>query len=441
MIGLRALHGYLEAPPDSTPVERHNFHHAFREAALIGVINAAIAFLPVFVARLGGTNLEVSLVTALPSLTGVLLAIPLGGFMQTRRNIIPWYARVRLGSQLAFGLVALASLLLPGRLVIPWILAIYGIATVFATMTNVSFNVVMDATAGTRGRFELMSRRWSIMGVATAGSLALVGTVLGWLPFPLNYQVVFTGFALTGVWAYQFGSRIQVPDHPSSARGTAGEAFSARVRSMVARVLAERPFLAFEGRRLVYAMSAMLTLPLIPLYYVRVLDAPDQWIGLMGTVQALMLLVGYAIWRWQARLRGAGFVLAMATFGAALYPAALSLTHGIASAAVLAGLGAVFTSGVNLAIFDRLMTTVPRGYGVTFNSIDTTIVYLAGVVAPVLGALLADWIGIGGALRVSAVIGLAGATLFALDRGPRPDSAPATHLEGVVDAESVAPEA
>lgn len=416
MVGWSALARYFEAPDGASETERHNFHHAFRESALIGVINASIAFLPVFIARLGGSNFEVSLVTSLPSLTGVLLAIPLGAFMQTRRNIMPWYARGRIGSQLSYGLIALASLLLPADLVVLGILAVYAGATVFQTATNVSFNIVMDATAGTQGRFELMSRRWSIMGAAQAISLLAVGAILGWLPFPLNYQMVFVGFALAGVWAYQYGSRIRVPDHPHTARGADGESVLTRARRMAGMVVAQRAFLGFELRRFVYALSAMLTLPLVPLYYVRVLHAPDQWIAFMATTQTLALLVGYAIWRREAHRRGPRFVLAAATCGAALYPAALAFTTPLPLVGLLAGLGAVFSSGVNLAIFDRLMSKVPEGYGVTFNSVDTTIVYVAGSLPPVLVPLLADRLGISGALLVSAAIGLIGALLFALDR-------------------------
>lgn len=421
------LRDYFEAPPGSTPTEQHNFHYAFREAALIGVINAAMTFLPVFVARLGGSNIEVSLITTLPSLSGVLLAIPLGWFMQTRRNIIPWYAYGRIGGQAAFGAAALASFVMPAELVIPAILAIYGVAMVFSTATNVAFNVVMDATAGTRGRFELMSRRWSLMGFMTAVTLAVVGDVLNRLPFPLNYQLVFCAFSLTGLWAYQYGSRIRVPDHPPAARGSSGESMLTRTRALATRVRAERPFLAFEARRLVSAVSVTFTMPLVPLFYVRVLDASDRWIGFIGTTQSLMLLVGYAIWRQQSRTRGAKFVLAVAMFGYALYPAALATMHDVAIAAVLAGLGAVFSSGVNLAIFDRLMSTVPPGYGVTFNSIDTTVVYTAGVIAPIAAAALANRVGIEGALLAGAAVGLLAAALFALDRTPRavPTAAPA----------------
>ena len=416
VIGLRRARGYFDAPAGASPTERHNFHYAFRESALIGVINAGMTFLPVFLVRLGATNLQVSLLTALPSLTGVLLAIPLGAFIQTRRNIIPWYSWGRVGGQAAYGFAALASLLLPSNLVVPGILAIYAVATVFQTITNIAFYVVMDATAGTRGRFELMSRRWSILGLATAASLAIVGQILERIGFPLNYQIVFFGFSLTGLWAYSYGSKIQVPDHPVAARGAGFGSVRFRAVEMVTRVRAQPAFRGFVIRHFVYAVGTTLAVPLIPLYYVRVLDANDAWIGIIGTCQALMLLVGYAIWRRQSRLRGARFVLGTATFGAALYPATLALTDQVAVAAILAGLAAVFTSGVNLAIFDRLMATVPAGYGVTFTSIDSTVVYVAGVVAPVAGALLADRIGIGGALVVAAAVSVVGAVLFALDR-------------------------
>ena len=416
MIGMRSLRAYFEAPPGANATERHNFHYAFRESALIGVINAGGVFLPVFLVRLGSTNLQVSLLTALPALTGVLLAIPIGAFMQGRRNIVPWYSRGRVGSQAAFGGAALASLLLPAHLIVPAILLIWGIGNVFSTATNVAFNVVMNATAGTRGRFELMSRRWSIMGFATAASLAAVGYGLGRLPFPLNFQLFFVGFSLTGLWAYHYGSKILVPDHPQTARGAARGSLARRTREMAVLVRRQPAFISFEARRVVYAMGTTLTLPLIPLYYVRVLHAPNSWIGLIGTTQALVLLIGYAIWRHQSRRRSARFVLAAATFGAALHPVALSLTHDVALAVLLAGIGAIFTSGVNLAMFDRLMTTVPEGFGVTFNSIDNTVVNIAGMAAPVLGALLADRIGLGGALAVASLIGVCGALLFAIDR-------------------------
>ena len=125
-------------------------------------------------------------------------------------------------------------------------------------------------------------------------------------------------------------------------------------------------------------------------------------------------------------------MLAAATGGSALYPAILSVTTALPLVALLAGVAAVFTSGVNLAIFDRLMSKVPAGYGVTFNSIDTTVVYVAGSLPPLLVPVLAAQLGISGALVVSSAIGLAGAVLFALDRDR---AAPVAEPIGVEAAE------
>jgi MFS family permease len=157
--------------------------------------------------------------------------------------------------------------------------------------------------------------------------------------------------------------------------------------------------------------------PLVPLFYVRVINAPDAWIGRIGTSQALAVLLGYWFWRRASRRKGTRFVVIWSTIGAAVAPGALALTHDVALAALVAAAGAVFTAGVNLAMFDRMMSTVPAGYGVTFSSVDTGLGYLAGIAGPLVAASLADRIGIAQALAVASVGGLLGAALFTFDRG------------------------
>lgn len=412
-----SLETFFDAPAGSTPDERHNFRVAYIESALIGAISSAGVFLPIFLARLGASTFEVSLLVALPSITGVILAIPLGGLIQRRRNIIPWYSMGRLGGQLSYVAIAIAAFLLPREAVIPGVLAIWGVATVFSTITSISFAVVMDATAGTRGRYELMSRRWSILGFMSGISLAVVGMALeaGEGRFPLNYQVVFTALGLMGFVAFRYGSAIRVPDHPVSPTGPGGVRGTIGVGETIARVRSQPAFIRFTARHFIFAAGTALTVPLLPLFYVRVLRAPDSWIGLIGTVSAFMLLIGYAGWRRASRRRGSRFVLTWATLGAALMPGAMALTPAVEVAALIAGLGAVATAGVSLAVFDTMMATVPKGYGITFTSVDTTLVYLAGLSAPLAAAFLADRVGLAAALVVASGVMLLGALLFALD--------------------------
>jgi MFS family permease len=155
--------------------------------------------------------------------------------------------------------------------------------------------------------------------------------------------------------------------------------------------------------------------PLIPLYYVREVGAPDAWIGIIATGQSLALLVGYQLWRRVSIAYGGALVLLSTLLVNALYPAALSLADELILVAVLTAIAAVFSAGVDLALFDELMKRIPRQYGVTFTSIDTALVNGASILAPLAGATLATLLGIGVALQIATLIGLLAVVLFALD--------------------------
>src|SRR5205085_9797097 len=134
--------------------------------------NAASPFLPVFLARLGATNFQVGLLSALPAFAGLVLAIALGRLLQRQRQIVPWYAWARFLSIIAFAGMALATMVLPARYAILAVLAIWAVSTVPQTIVSIAFSVVMNAVAGPNRRYDLLSRRWSLMGLITAIAMA-----------------------------------------------------------------------------------------------------------------------------------------------------------------------------------------------------------------------------------------------------------------------------
>jgi hypothetical protein len=418
---LPPLPGGIGRPRPAASTEIHNYRVMRWDSVAMGIINAASTFLPVFVARLGGSAFHIGLLTAIPAVSGFLLAIPIGQFLQRRTGIVSWYSQGRMIAHFAYLAIALAVFFAPPAAIVPAALLIWALASVPSTIGTVSFPVVMDGAAGPRGRMELMSRRWSVMGLTTAVTVAVIGQILDRLPFPMNYQLVFAGFTLAGLVSYQFSRQFRVPSHePPPAAGS----FLGRIRDVIAIVRAAPAFLHYSARQLVYVVGIRLVLPLIPLYYVRVVGAPDAWIGIIATVQSLALLVGYLFWRGQSRIRGTRFVLLATLLVSALHPALLSLTDQLVVVAALAGTGALFAAGVDLALFDQLMRTIPRTFGVTFASVDTMLVNGATIIAPLLGAALAEQLGIEVALRLGTFISLSGCLLFILAaREERPEAA------------------
>lgn len=404
------------APTGVTPIQRQNFLNVQIDAVGIGLASAAAPFLPVFLARLGASNFQVGLLTAMPALAGFLLAMGIGYFLQTRRNIVPWFSGARLLTNVAYALTGIAPFLLPRDYIVPAVLLIWAAVTIPQTVVNISFSVVMNAVAGPERRYELMSRRWSILGFTTAVTVAIMGQILDRLSFPFNYQVVFLALSVGGLISYYYSSHIELPDtEPPPVQPDLSR--SQRLGGFVGLIRGEPAFLAFTAKQFVYTAGTALALPLFPLYYVHDVKASDTWIGLINTSQTAIVLVGYYIWVRESKRHGGRFVLLCTTFGMALFPALVAMTHQVGWIALYAGAAGIFQAGLNLVFFDELMKTVPPRYSATFVALSQSLQNLAMVIAPLFGTLLADQIGLGNALLLSALLRFIGFALFARKTG------------------------
>lgn len=399
------------APPDVVGVQRRNFLNVQIDGIGVGLASAAAPFLPVLLTHLGASNFQVGLLTAMPAITGLLLSLAIGRFLQRQRQVVPWYSRARFIFLMSYALTGLALLVAPPQYRVGVVLAIWAFATLPSIIVNVCFSVVMNSIAGPKGRYELMSRRWSVLGLTSALTVAVAGTLLERLPFPLNYQVVFIALSAGGLVSLFFSSHIQLPDAaplpvaaPSTARG--------RLGSLLAMLREEPAFGAFVAKRFIFLSGIALAAPILPLYFVRIANATEAHIGLIGTVQGVSLLVGYRLWTRLSQARGARLVLLWTTLGLGVYPLIVSLTANIQLIVALAGLAGIFQAGLDLVFFDELMRTVPPERTALFVSFAQSLQHLSAVASPLIGTLLADQIGLGGALVASAALRVLAYFLF-----------------------------
>ena len=233
--------GASSLPKELTPTQKQNFLRVQIDGIAIGLASAAAPFLPVFLARLGATNLQVGLLTAMPGFTGLFLAILVGRFLQTRRQVVPWYSAGRLMVVSSYALTGLVPFIVPRDYQVAAVLCIWAVATLPQTLVSVCFSVVMSAVAGPKHRYDLLSRRWSTMGLTTAITVALVGQVLDKISFPINYQVVFLGLSVGGLFSYYFSSHIELPDAEPPAH-LAGQSLLQQIKNYVGLVRNERAF-------------------------------------------------------------------------------------------------------------------------------------------------------------------------------------------------------
>jgi MFS family permease len=392
-------------------IQERNKRYVQIDAIGVGTAGAAAPFLPVFLTRLGATAVQVGLLTSMPGFTGLVLALWVGRFLQRQRNVVPWFSLSRLLVISAYALTGIVPFFVPDNILIYVILFIWAVATLPQTMVAVGFSVVMNAVSGPEGRYELMSRRWSILGITTAIAVAIAGQLLDRIGFHLNYQIVFIGLSLGGLISFYFSSRIQIPDVepiPVSPKGT----IKSSLREYYHLVNQQPAFVSFTLKRFVYLFGITLATPLFPLYFVRELDASDAWIGNLYTIQTAVLVIGYFFWTRMSRKKGSRFVLLTTTFILALYPGLVGLTNNQNLIFILAGVAGIFQAGIDLVFFDELMKTIPPRYSPTFVSLAQSITYLAFILAPLVGTYLSVHIGLTGALIFSSGIRLLGFIMF-----------------------------
>lgn len=398
-------------PAELDRVQAKNFTNVQIDAIGVGLANAAAPFLPVFLTRLGATSFEIGLLTSMPALAGLILAIPMGQFLQNQKKIIPWFSLARLGVIMSYALTGILAFLLQGQPLITSILLVWALATIPQTLLNISFSVVMNAVAGPNLRYELMTRRWSILGVTTAVAVFIIGQFLDRIAFPTNFQVIFIFLSIGGLISYYFSSHINLPDFQKpNAQGK--RPLRETLEEYRTLLSGEKPFQSFVIKRFVFLSGAALTLPLFPLYFVREVQASNSWIATINMAQTAIVIVGYFFWTQQSRRRGSRNVLLWTTLGAALYPILVASTHNVVLITLFAGINGIFQAGLNLVFFDELMKTVPTEYSATFVSIAQGLQYVSSIVSPLIGTFIADLAGTSIALIVGGAFQLIGFVMF-----------------------------
>ena len=392
-------------------LQKINFRYVQIDAIGVSISNIAAPFLPVFLTRLGATNFQVGLLSSMPGMTGLVLAIFVGRFLQSRQNIVPWYSLSRLLVILCYTLTGVLTLLFGNTFAIIATLVIWALATIPQTALAVAFSVVMNSVAGPTGRYGLLSRRWTIFGLTGVVGTFIVTRLIDLVDFPVNYAIMFLVLSLGGFVSFYFSRKIVLPDQVSTP--IIRDRSPLKGLQNFIELLKENPaFLSFSLKRFVYFSAITLGVPIMPLFLVREVHATDSQIGTVSMAMTSVMLAGYFLWPKVSVKRSGRFVLLSTTLGLVFYPALSAMTPRIELIILYAGIAGLFQAGLDLVFFDELMKTVPAEYSATFVSISQSMQYLSMILAPLAGTWIAGYIGLGGALLVSAGLRLLGYFLF-----------------------------
>lgn len=412
--------------PSAEAVEERNYRNLLINGALFGLVDGGIFnFLPVFLARLNASPTVVGLLTSGPSLLGILTYIPGGAYAERHSDLVRLTARTSLITRFSYPLIALLPWLLTASHVPLAAVVIWSLTAIPNAILIPAWTAVMQKAVSPVKRAQLNGTRWALMSVVAAVAIAFFGYLLDRTPFPTGYQIVFLISFAAGVINLYFWTRVRVPPFVSDLPVNAtGHSLKARLGAFFRPFAESRPFVRYNLATMVYRLFMTMPASLFSIFWVQNLHATDVWIGLRGTAGYAALVVGYRFWGKMANRLGHRTLLLICGVGLGIYPILTALAptmEWLLPAAVVWG----FTiAGTDLGFFDMLLAICPNGRQPSFAAASNMLVSVATTLGPLLGAALANLVGIHSALLITGVLQVASVTFFLLLPGREQEGLP-----------------
>ncbi len=389
--------------PLPRPLLLRNFRALYLDIFGYGILaGSTLAFLNVYVVRLGASNIEMGLLSAGPALISLLIAMPIGRWLE-RRPIVRTTYLSSIWFRLGYVVMVLLPWLLPPPAQIESYILVVLCMSIPGTALAIGFNATLASTVPPEWRAHVIGRRNALMSFSMTAVALLSGQLLDRIVFPLNYQIVFAIGVMGAALSTVFLGRIR----PLNNRGPIGLSSPATPiklgNSRAVRIdLLRGPFGPVMISYLLFYLGQAMPVPLFAKMQVDVLHLSDGVISL-GTAafNGLMLIGSLQLARLTRRFGHRGvFAITALLYGA--YPLLLGLAENGVLFFVASVLGGAITGIMGGAQINRLMERIPDDDLPAHMALNNMAGNVALLVGSMVGPLLADAVGLREATLLSA---------------------------------------
>lgn len=413
---------------------RRVFFHLYGDICWYGLLaGSTLAFVTVYITRLGAASWQIGLINAGPAFVGLLFAMPAGRLLQGRligRSVL----LSSIISRMFFLPMALAPLVAPASSQI-WIFIILTLVmAVPGTMLAVGFNALYAAAVPPEYRGEVAGIRNALLAVTTILTSLACGYILTHTSLEVGYTIVFAmgfvGAAMSTlhVWFLRHFRGDEGTD-PNQVRASLGDHASpgsmrfmgVSLRSSVAlRVfmhtrlvlrpeILRTPFGWVVGSLLLFHFAQYIPIALFPIMLVNVLQLNDQQISIGSATFQALVLIGSLQLGWMTRRKGNHWIMYMGAIGLSFYPLLMAGAMGMSAYLFASVVGGTAWSMVGGALSNYLLELAPahdRPAHLAWYNLALNAGILAGSLA---GPMLMYMVGIRAALLIGFVLRLAAA--------------------------------
>lgn len=419
---------FQRKPIEIPEAHRLNFLHLYLDIGWFGLLNgSAMAFISIYLVRIGATAFEIGLLSAAPALTAIGLALPAGRWLSGRA-----VDRAVFRTSVYHRFFYLVWVPLPvlffedSQVVVVVIIAVTFLMSIPGTFLAVGFNAVFADAVPPEWRGHVAGIRNAVLAVVTIVTSLLCGYILDNTPFPQNYQLVFAlGFLGALMSSYHlYRIRLTRVERANTGRTLGDLAQPGVLRTVgdaVRTGVAWRYFTRIRSFRLpglkilrgayggvllslfLFHLTQHLAIPLFPIYWVEQLSLTDQAISLGNALFYGSVFLGSTQIRWLTDRLGPRGITAAGALLMSAYPGLTAITNDVPLYLVTSVVGGAAWSLAGGALSNYLLEQIPEDDRPVHLAWYMLVANLAVLGGSLLGPLLARSIGLVPALVFIAV--------------------------------------
>ena len=197
------------ATAELSTMQTQNDRHLYLDIFWWGILGGTLlSFLGIYLARLGATSFQLSILSAGPAVVNLFMSLPAGKWLESRSFMRTAYITSLL-HRAGYVLILLVMLIFAEQMQISMVLWITVGMSIPGAVLMIAFNAMFAEIVPPNRRGLIVGRRNALLAVSMTTSALVSGQLLEQIVFPLNYQIVFMIGIIGGAVSCYYLGRIR----------------------------------------------------------------------------------------------------------------------------------------------------------------------------------------------------------------------------------------
>lgn len=352
---------------------------------VLGAITIGLtSLLANYLKRLGGSDLDLTLMASMPALVAFFALIPGSYLIDKAKNKINMAVVMAFISRMFLVFIALVPLLSGTMQPLAFVL-IVTLRTATENLWAIGYQSIVGDVFDHKDLAFVMSARNRLANIAQLVSVFLLAQLMSFLDkqhfnMIVALQIVFIVSALFGFWELYYYRKFKAV----RLIKTTSESFIESFKGVIINLPKQKKFIAYCGLVLPFYMAWMFPSAMFNIYLLNIYHANEMWMGYITMVMAIFTVISLPLWHKLIVKYGNSSCLLGALLGMALVPLTYVFGGSLPVFLALQAVAGIAVAGLNLLFFNLLIEMTPATQKTTYIAIFTSGVQFLAFIMPLI---------------------------------------------------------